>query len=250
MPRERINRERVRYQAFLNAEAGIRHHTHSEDMVQYDLMRAGDPRAVDEARKMLESDLLGTLSPDPVRNARYMFVAATTLVCRFAIDGGMPSEDSYNASDLFIQRMDQLRDADDIRELQLQMFAYYTKAMADLPKEEVYSPQVVRCIDHIRQHLNERVGTGELAEVTGLSPSYLSTLFKRETCCTVTEFVTHTRVETAKNMLEHSDYALGQISAALGFSSPSHFSRVFRAETGLTPKEWRRTNFAATGLRR
>lgn len=108
---------------------------------------------------------------------------------------------------------------------------------------------MVRCIDHIRQHLNERVGTGELAEVAGLSPSYLSALFRRETGRTVTEFVAHTRVETAKNMLEHSDYSLGIIAASLGFSSPSHFSRVFRAETGQTPTEWRRANFSDTGLR-
>ena len=249
MPRQRkIDREAVRYQGFLNAQVERRHHTHTEDMLQYDLMKAGDMRAVEEARKMLESGLVGTLSPDPVRNARYVFVAAITLVNRMAIDGGMPSEDSYNASDLFINRMDQLRSVEEIRALQLEMFAYYTKAMADLPKEEVYSRPVVQCIDYIRQHLAERVGTSELAELTGLTPNYLSTLFKRETGRTVSDFVADTRIDTAKNMLVHSDYTLSQISASLGFSSQSHFARVFRARTGETPSDWRRGHYADTGL--
>ena len=48
------------------------------------------------------------------------------------------------------------------------------------------------------------------------------------------------RVETARNMLLHSDYSYAQIAVSLGFSSQSHFIRVFREQTGMTPAQYRR----------
>ena len=51
------------------------------------------------------------------------------------------------------------------------------------------------------------------------------------------------KVEAASNMLLYSDFSIGQISAILSFSSTSHFIRVFRQETGLTPKVFQEQNY-------
>ena len=50
-------------------------------------------------------------------------------------------------------------------------------------------------------------------------------------------------MEAAQNMLRFSDYTCAEISAILAFSSQSHFNRVFRAQTGYTPKEFRNRFF-------
>ena len=248
MPRTHVDDQKLSYFAFLNAERGRRHHTQNEDMLQYDLMRAGDPKAVEECRRMLDSDLPGHVSEDPLRNQKYLFVASIALVSRYCIEDGMDSETAYNASDLYILRMDQLRTVEEVKDLHCDMFAFYTGRMANIKKEQVFSLPVIRCQDYIRYHLDATIHLSELAEHVGLNESYLSTLFKRETGLTVTEYVQRERIDTAKNMLKYSDYSAMQIATALGYSSQSYFTRVFRATVGMTPTEYRRRYHHSSGF--
>ena len=74
-----ISEKQLRYMEFIHRETSDRHHTHMEDMYQYDLLRMGDPKAVEEARRMFSSNLTGHVSNDPVRNYKYLFVASATL---------------------------------------------------------------------------------------------------------------------------------------------------------------------------
>ena len=238
-----VNEKKLRYMEYLHRETAVRHHTHTEDMYQYDLLRIGDPRAIEEGRKMFSSDLTGHISDDPLRNFKYLFVASITLACRSAIAGGMDAERAYNISDLYILKMDTLQSIDAVKELQADMFAFYTKEVAALDKSNVYSKPIVLCMDHIYYHLHEPIHTEMLAEQVGLNRSYLSTLFKKETGQTLSQYILSKRIEAAQNMLRFSDYTYAEIATALAFSSQSHFIRVFRAQTGYTPKEFRNRFF-------
>ena len=234
-----ISEKNIRYLEFINRETDNRHHTHMEDMVQYSLLKAGDMRAVDEAAKIFSSNLPGHVSDDPVRNYKYLFVASITLACRTAITGGMESERSYNISDLYILQMDKLETVEEIKALHRDMIEFYTKEMAALAKKQVFSRHISGCIDYICTHLHEPIRMETLARHTGLSESYLSTLFKKETGRSVSEYVLYKRMEAAQNMLKYSDYSYAEIGAILSFSSQSHFIRVFKKYTGHTPKEYR-----------
>ena len=75
MAEKTVSEKKLRYMEFLNRETGDRHHTHTEDMRQYELLRAGSPEAVEEAVRMFSSSLPGHVSDDPVRNYKYLFVA-------------------------------------------------------------------------------------------------------------------------------------------------------------------------------
>ena len=54
-------------------------------------------------------------------------------------------------------------------------------------------------------------------------------------------YVQKERLETAKSMLLYTDYPLSEISAALCFSSESHFIKAFREYTGKTPGRYRKS---------
>ena len=69
---------------YLHQETASRQHTHTEDMYQYDLLRMGDPKAVEEGVKIFSSGLPGHISDDPLRNYKYLFVASITLASRKA----------------------------------------------------------------------------------------------------------------------------------------------------------------------
>lgn len=240
-----VSEKKLRYMEYLQRENGVRHHTHTEDMYQYDLLRMGDPRAVEAGIKMFSSGLTGHISDDPVRNYKYLFVAAVTLASRTAIMGGMDAERAYNISDLYILKMDSLQTVEEIKALHAEMFAFYTKEMAKLDKAEVYSKPVILCMDYIYNHLHETIRVETLSALVGLNRSYLSTLFKKETGISVSEYILSKRMEAAQNMLRFSDYTYAEISAILAFSSQSHFNRVFRAQTGYTPKAFRNRFFRA-----
>lgn len=238
-----VKEKELRYLEYLHREEAYRHHTNTEDMYQYDLLRMGDPKAVEEGVRMFSSNLPGHISDDPLRNYKYLFVASITLASRSAIAGGMDAERAYNISDLYILKMDTLQTVDEVKALHADMFAFYTKEMAALDKAAVYSKAVILCIDYICNHLHETIRTEDLAMQVGLNRSYLSTLFKKETRQSISAYILSKRMEAAQNMLRFSDYSYAEIAAILAFSSQSHFIRVFRAQTGYTPKEFRNKFF-------
>ena len=237
----------VAYMEYVNRENNYRHHYFDEEMKQYELMKAGDPAAVEESQRMMRANNHGHLSDDPVRDMKYLFVANITITTRFAIEGGMNSETAYNSSDLYICRMDKCNTVEEVLDLHREMFSYFTHRMAGIKKEAVYSRPVLQCMDLISQNLHLPIRTTFLAEQVGLNQSYLSTLFKRETGIAISDYIMAERIETAKNMLRYSDYSASQISEILSFSSQSHFIKSFRKYEGMTPGDYRRYH-SADGL--
>lgn len=72
-----------------------------------------------------------------------------------------------------------------------------------------------------------------------LSPKYLSDLLKQETGKTALELIHLYIVSEAKNMLIEDTLSIAEISYKLGFENPPYFSRLFRKETGMSPKEFK-----------
>jgi AraC-like DNA-binding protein len=111
--------------------------------------------------------------------------------------------------------------------------------MARLKKAAARSRPVMQAMDFIYNHLHQTIRIPEIAAALGLNASYLSTIFHRETGITITEYIRQRRIEAAGNMLRYSSFSYGEIAAYLAFSNQSHFIRVFKAQTGYTPKEYR-----------
>lgn len=235
-----VTEQKLKYLEFISRENEFRHHTSEEESLPFELMKAGDMRAVEEAGVVHMAGRNGHLSDDPVRNAKYLFVAAVTVAARTAISGGMDSERAFNISDLFIQRMDLLKTVDEVTGLFKEMFAFYTQEMAGMTKAKACSRPVEKCLDYIYHHLHTRIRMADLAEETGLSAAYLSTLFKQEIGMSVSEYIAGKRMEAARNMLRFSDFSLAEISDILAFSSQSHFTEAFKKMNGMTPLAYRR----------
>jgi len=72
-----------------------------------------------------------------------------------------------------------------------------------------------------------------------MHPNYLSSLFKKETGENLREYLLRNRIEVAKSLLSRTEYSYVQISNSLAFYSQSHFTKVFKENTGYTPKQYR-----------
>ncbi len=239
---------KVVYLEYLNRENNFHHHRYDDDMRQFEFIRHGDLRSVEATRKIMDSDGVGHLSDDPIKNLLYLNICHVTLCTRFAIEGGMDAEKAYNASDLFIQRSDKARTTEELYDLHIEITEYFTKQVAAAKNANVYSKPVIRCIEYIQNHLHEQITVKALAGMVGLNESYLSVLFKRETGMSISGYVIMKRVEAAENMLRFSDFTLSGISDILHFSSYSHFARTFRKYCGVSPKEYRDRYFGHVQL--
>lgn len=243
--KESIDKQ-VAYFEFINREKGFHHHRYNEEMLQYEYIKNGDMRAVEEAERRIHSAEMGHLSDEPLKNLLYLCICNITLVTRFAIEGGMNAEKAYNASDLYIQKYDKARTVEEIYSLHREMIAYFTKAVSISQKEHIYSKPIVLCLDYIHYHLHEQIIVGQLAKMVKLNESYLSVLFKREVGMNITEYVIMKRMEVAENMLKYSEFSLSEISDTLHFSSYSHFAKTFRKYHHTSPKEYRNKYFRKT----
>ena len=78
-----------------------------------------------------------------------------------------------------------------------------------------------------------------MASQLHLSPKYLSDLLKQETGKTALELIHLYMISEAKNILVAGDQSISEIAFQLGFENPPYFSRLFKKEVGMSPKEFK-----------
>lgn len=234
-----IDPDEIRKLMFKNAEHSFAHTAYREELKRFYLLEQGDYAAVDESVKILKADIQGTLSPDPLRNYRYLFIVNTGLATRSAIEAGAPQELVYSISDLYIQRADAENTIDGIINLNREFWIKMVDTIRASRKEKKYSRPVTKCIDHITSNFNMKITLNDLSEVSGLTPCYLASLFKKETGVTFGEYLTGFRMDSARALLARTDYSYSKIALSLGFCSQSHFTKTFKTHVKMTPKEYR-----------
>lgn len=108
--------------------------------------------------------------------------------------------------------------------------------------------QISRVDEYINEHVDHCIRTTELASLLSLSVSHFSHAFKQTTGMTPLMYVTAARVEAARQYMLCSAHSLSDIALSHGFCDQSHFCRVFRRETGLSPQTWRKLHAATPAL--
>lgn len=151
----------------------------------------------------------------------------------------MDVDDAFSHSDSYIQQCELLSSPEEIMNLQYRMILDYTARMERLHLGKHPTKLTVDVANYIQHHMSELITAEKIAEELFLSRPYLSRKFKEETGESLTDFILKEKTEEAKRLLRYSDKSLTAIGSYLGFSSASHFSRVFKTYVGSTPSEYR-----------
>lgn len=89
------------------------------------------------------------------------------------------------------------------------------------------------------EYADPELSVSQIATEIGVTPNYLSRIFKNiigETCI---DFLTRLRMEGAKELLIHSGKKSYEVAEEVGYKNPNYFSALFKKYTGYTPKEYR-----------
>ena len=151
----------------------------------------------------------------------------------------MENEQAFRLSDFYILKLDNLHTTQAVTDLHDRMVLDFTGKMRLLVRNIGTSKATGDCIDYIYTHIKERITIEALADYTGLSTSYLSRLFKKETGISISDYIREKKIEKAQNLLKFCDYSLIEITNYLSFSSQSHFIQLFKSYTGMTPLKYR-----------
>ncbi len=95
-------------------------------------------------------------------------------------------------------------------------------------------------VQYISSHYAETVELSTLATLVGVSEGHFCRMFKKYTHMRPIEYITHLKIERAKAYLvEDPNMSITDIAEAVGYSSSSYFSKVFRERVGVSAEKYR-----------
>lgn len=93
--------------------------------------------------------------------------------------------------------------------------------------------------EYIDSHyMDDDLSLSSVARAVGLSPTYLSALFKREMRLNFSDYLTNVRIEKAKELLCCTSKMIYEVAFEAGFRDYRYFSQIFKKHTGLTPRQF------------
>lgn len=229
----------------LMKENCLPHPPQSEEQEFYQMVVNGDVAGIEQLRQKYskcanEENEKGRLSPDPVHNEIYHLVANCTIITRKCIAAGMPQEDAFYLSDMFIRRADSCHSVEEVQRINDEMAIEFAGRMNRFRKlnGHSYSKGVIFAVRYISDSLHTKLTADIIAQKAGYERSYFSDMFRRETGVTLSRYILEQKINAAKSMIS-GGVELSRISEMLGFSSQSHFCNRFKSLTGMTPSEYR-----------
>jgi two-component system, response regulator YesN len=113
-------------------------------------------------------------------------------------------------------------------------------------KQDTDSMQRIK--HYIIEHSHEDISLETLGNKVGLSPIYISKIFKEKLGINYIDFLTDCRIGKAKKLMNDHEKSIKEITFEVGYHEPNYFSKVFKKVTGTSPKEYRTSLFGKKGM--
>ena len=176
--------------------------------------------------------------PDRLRNVKNYMIILNTLLRKAAESADVHPIHIDKLSSEFAHRIEQLTSESGMNTLSREMVRKYCLLVTNHSMKD-YSLLVRKVLTQIDLDLTADLSLKVQAKALGVNASYLSTLFKKETGKTLTEYVNGKRIEYAIFLLNSTQLQIQAIAQYCGISDVNYFTRLFKTAVGKTPKEYR-----------
>lgn len=150
---------------------------------------------------------------------------------------------SLNRSDsvlhhtVVIDSLRQLDSREDVRRwVELRMYSLLDSLIKDVHCKENSQIGFVR--DIVDRKFCTDINLEIVASLIGLTPQYVSRMFKEEYGVNFVEYITKKRLDYAKELLKNKRIPLKEVSRAAGYIDTNYFCRLFKKHTGISPKQY------------
>ena len=175
---------------------------------------------------------------DRVRNAKNYAIIMNTLLRKAAENGSVHPVHIDKLSSDFAKKIEIQTSEKGVTNLIKEMARKYTLLVKNHSLQG-YSTLVRRVLVHIDTDLAGDLSLNTQAKLLDVNPSYLSTVFKKETGQTLTEYVTGKRIEHAVFLLNTTKMQIQTIAQYCGIPDICYFTKTFKKIIGKTPTEYR-----------
>ncbi len=125
----------------------------------------------------------------------------------------------------------------------LATFIYASKTSDDFADES--NPVIRKSIEFMNKNLNLKLSLNQISKEAGYSPTYFTTVFKKETNYSPLSYFSHLKIVKACEYLDYTRTKVKEISFTLGYTDPYYFTKDFKKKMGMSPRQYRnrvRTN--------
>lgn len=106
--------------------------------------------------------------------------------------------------------------------------------------QEYGNAYVQKALEYIQNNYQNVISVQEIADYLSINRSYLTTLFKQHLHLSAQEFIKRYRMNQAEDLLVNTDLTINQISFSCGYGNQLSFSKAFRQNHNISPKEYRK----------
>lgn len=114
-----------------------------------------------------------------------------------------------------------------------------TQNNGNINLDMVRNETLARVLQYVHMNYAKPLSFQQICEDYSISPSYLSQLFKKELGINFMNYLYNLRLNYAKELLENTNMRVQEISEKVGFDYYYNFSKLFKREVGITPKQYR-----------
>ena len=106
--------------------------------------------------------------------------------------------------------------------------------------------RILEIMSYLNSNLSRHITLRELGAHTNMHPNYFSALFKKQTGMPPITYLNHLRMSYAMTELRRGEMRINEIAEKVGAANPAAFSKMFRKNAGVSPREYRRARKQGT----
>ena len=175
---------------------------------------------------------------DSVRNTKNLLLTANTLFRKAAYFGGVHPIYLDELSGKWAIKIEQALSLEVLNNLHIQMINSYCLLTKEHSLSQ-YSEIVKQALMFINLNISSNLTVKSVAHEVGLSPDYLTRLFKKELGVNIITYINKKRIDTSIELLKSTNLSIEEIGDLIGLNNTSYFYTLFKKEVGISPKQYR-----------
>ncbi|ONI44916.1 hypothetical protein AN641_05385 [Candidatus Epulonipiscioides gigas] len=161
-----------------------------------------------------------------------------TIISRVTLESTKRIENTLSLNAIFLQKLVEAPTLEDLAFVLQKIIKEFSDEILELNNTALFVP-IRRAINYLNTYYADEISLIKVAKFVHLTPSYFSTIFKKETGYSFTQYLNRIRIEHGKLLLLDTSLTILEIAVEVGFDTDTYFCTVFKKITGITPNQYR-----------